>query len=160
MKLLTSILLSFVFAACVNGSPTLSSPKEVHERRAHTPFGWEPVRRLDSSTNLPFRIGLKQSNIERIEELLMDVSHPHSPNYGNHYTAEQVKEMFKPSQESVDAVMDWLESEGIDRDRIKLSNSGGWVEMSLTVDEAERMLDAEYTVYQHTYGNEHVGKLT
>lgn len=90
----------------------------------------------------------------------MDVSHPDSPNYGNHYTAEQVKEMFKPSQESVDAVTDWLESEGIDRDRMKLSNSGGWVEINLTVDEAERMLDAEYTVYQHTYGNEHVGKLT
>lgn len=88
----------------------------------------------------------------------MDVSHPHSPNYGNHYTPEEVKEMFKPSKESLDTVIDWLKDEGIDRERIGLSNSGGWIEVDLSVEEAERVLDTEYTVYQHTYGNEHVGK--
>jgi len=35
--------------------------------------------------------GLKQQNIHKGHDFLMDVSDPTSPNYGNHWTPEQVR---------------------------------------------------------------------
>lgn len=60
----------------------------------------------------PMRIALAQSNLDKADEYLMDVSHPESPNFGKHWTAKQVAEMFAPSQESYDAVTFWLRSSG------------------------------------------------
>ncbi|GJJ12900.1 hypothetical protein Clacol_007146 [Clathrus columnatus] len=136
-------------------SPSLHS-RVIHEKREHVPHGWERSRKLDGSTILPMRFGLKQSNIDRLEELLMDVSHPHSPNYGKHWSPERIAETFAPTQDSVDSVIDWLDSEGLGRDRIKLSNSKGWIQINATVEEVERLLNAEYHVYTHIYGNQHI----
>lgn len=48
-------------------------------------------------------------------------SNPRSPNYGKHMTVEEVTDFFAPAQSSVDAVIDWLVSAGIDRKRISQS---------------------------------------
>lgn len=101
---------------------------------------------------------MKQANIDRLEEFLLDVSHPHSPNYGKHWSPKQIAETFAPSQDSIDAVIDWLDSEGLSRDRIKLSNSKGWVQIDATVEEVEKLLDAEYYLYTHEYGHQHIGR--
>lgn len=86
------------------------------------------------------RIALSQSNLEKADEYLMDVSHPDSPNFGKHWTAKQVAEMFTPSQESYDAVTIWLRSSGIAPERISKSQSMGWVTFEATVAEAENLL--------------------
>lgn len=45
---------------------------------------------------LPMRIALAQSNLDKGEEWLMDVSHPTSEKYGKHWTAEDVANAFAP----------------------------------------------------------------
>jgi tripeptidyl-peptidase I len=114
--------------------------------------------RAPADTILPLRIGLAQNNIDRIEELLLDVSHPTSPNYSNHWPASKVTETFRPTTETVDTVHGWLVEKGIDRSRIRLSKSGGWIEVDVSVAEAENLLDTEYHVYNHALTNaKHVG---
>ncbi|KIJ15544.1 hypothetical protein PAXINDRAFT_62902, partial [Paxillus involutus ATCC 200175] len=48
-----------------------------------------------------------------------------------------------------------LES-GFESDRINLTPNKGWIEVSATVEEAERLLQTEYNLYAHTTGKEHV----
>lgn len=120
-----------------------------HESRRSLPLDWEPSYRAPADFVLPLRVALTQPNLDNIESLLLDVSHPESPNYGQHWSAAKVAEMFRPTSESISTVMEWLLSEGIDGSRIRLSKSGGWIEANVTVSEAELLLSTEYHVYNH-----------
>ncbi|KAF7527340.1 hypothetical protein G7054_g10491 [Neopestalotiopsis clavispora] len=129
----------------------------VHEERTAPRRHWTKKGRLHGFKTLPVRIGLSQSNLHRAEEFIHAVSHPQSADYGKHWTAEQIAETFAPSRESIGAVRQWLEDEGIDSDRVTLSRGRHWLEFKATVQEVERLLKTEYHVYQHgQHGNLHV----
>ncbi|GLB38582.1 putative pro-kumamolisin, activation domain [Lyophyllum shimeji] len=81
--------------------------------------------------------------------MLLQVSHPESPHYGKHWTPAQIVDTFAPSRDTVNAVTDWLTDAGISRDRLRLSLNTGWIELNATVEEAEKLLNAEYHVYSH-----------
>lgn len=90
----------------------------VVEERKVMPHGWNKRSLSVSSTfdkksiTLPVRINLRQANLHRAEDLLMDISSPHSANYGNHYTPNQVIDLFAPAEESVASVIEWLMDAG------------------------------------------------
>ena len=149
-KSLFCLTLSFVAAA-------LASPRVVHERRDAAPSGWTPVRRADADVKLPLRIALAQPNLASLDEYLLEVSHPDSPNYGKHWSAAKVAETFRPPPDAVKVVLDWLQDEGLEVHRVKLSKGGSWVHAEMTVAEAESLLGTEYHVYQHgESGTEHI----
>ncbi|OCH90820.1 subtilisin-like protein [Obba rivulosa] len=128
-----------------------------HETRRSVPLGWQPVRRAEPSTVLPLRIGLAQPNLHLIESFLNDVSHPDSPNYGKHWSAAEVAEMFRPSDETLEIVRTWLADNGIHEYRTRLSQGGGWILADVTVEEAEALLDTDYYVYEKPAGGkEHI----
>ena len=129
----------------------------IHEKRSTLPPGWELSGTLDKSSILPMRIGLTQSNLDKAEQYLMEVSHPDSPSFGKHWTAKQIAETFAPSKGSVDAVMAWLRDAGIAPERIIRSQSMGWLNFDATVAEAEDLLKAKYRLYRHVSGKPHVG---
>ena len=156
-----SLSLSVILCLGLLGAaePTLS-PYTLHEKRTHIPAGWTLNRRYDPSTTIPLRFALIQRNIDDIGKHLMEVSHPESKKYGRHWSAGDVLEMFAPSDETIDAVKSWLLDSGIERDRIQLTSSKGWIEVTATVEEAERLLQTEYNLYGHDSGKEHVGRCT
>ncbi|KAJ7260955.1 peptidase S8/S53 domain-containing protein [Mycena haematopus] len=129
------------------------SPFTIHEQRTVAPHGWSRVGRPFPTDLLPLTIHLTQSNIDTLHDRLLDVSHPDSENYGKHWTAEEVKAYFQPSQESREIVLEWLEEAGVERGRIGLSTCGSWVRVKdFSVAEAERILNTEYHVYEHIHG--------
>lgn len=142
--------LTFIIGA-VLAAPSPRAGHVLHEKRATEPVDWVQTRRLESDHILPLRIGLSQSNLDKIEDMLMAVSHPKSPTYGQHYTPKQVIDAFSPSDVSIGAVKDWLSGFGFSEDRMKLSNSRGWLEVAnATTAEIEDLLNTEYHVYTHT----------
>ena len=134
-----------------------SSPYVLHEKRSYIPSGWSLLRRQNAFHIIPLRFGLKQSNMDKIEEFLNGVSHPDSPNYGKHWSPAQVAEIFSPTQEAFDAVQAWLVSGGIDIKRLKGSRMKAWIQVNTTIEEAERLLQTEYNLYIHVSGEKHVG---
>ena len=137
--------------------PSLS-PYQVHEKRTQLPPGWTLTRHLDATSTIPLRFALKQKNIEDIGTHLYDVSHPKSPSYGKHWTAGDIAATFAPTDETVDAVRNWLVASGIGEDRIALGRTKGWIRVDVTVEEAEQLMHTEYNVYTHISGKEHVGE--
>ncbi|KAK2059366.1 aorsin [Colletotrichum caudatum] len=157
MKLSAVATLLAAFAAVAFANPVTRSHKHVvHEERHPARREWVKSHRLHVMARLPVRIGLTQSNLHRANEFMNDVAHPDSPNYGKHWTHEDIVNTFAPSQEAIALVMEWLESEGIKRSRIKLSKGRNWVEFNGTVGEVERLLKTEYNTYKHERGHTHI----
>lgn len=150
MLLSTLLFTVLTFALCATGAPSVisGSPHVVHESRRSIPLGWAPVRRADPSMVLPLRFGLVQPNLDYLEDFVMDVSHPESPNYGKHWSATKIAQTFRPAKESIETVHLWLVESGIDRASVRLSQGGGWLKANVTVEQAERLLQTEYHVYQ------------
>ncbi|KAK5159672.1 hypothetical protein LTR04_004895 [Oleoguttula sp. CCFEE 6159] len=138
-------------------SPAPGISHVVHEKRNELPHGW--TRRSEPSHRavLPMRIALKQRNIDRGHEYLDEVSHPASAKYGQHWTAKEVAETFAPSDDTINAVKEWLTSAGIAGERIKLAKSLNWLQFDASVEEAESLLKTKYHIYDHVAsGQPHV----
>ena len=136
-------------------SGTLSSPAShvLHEKRSSIPDGWRRGERLESHQLLPMKIALKQSNLDRLDDYLMEVSHPQSDKFGKHWTAKQVAETFAPAKESLDEVVAWLGTAGIPEERVGQSQSLGWLNFDATVAEVEDLLKTKYHEYSHPSGS-------
>lgn len=128
---------------------TLAAPhaahQTLHEKRSFAASN--RGARVDPDSVIPVRIALKQNNLDLGEQLLMDVSHPDSKNYGKHLSAQEVHDFFSPSDETVDAVRTWLVEAGVDASRIMGYQNKGWLSVDMPVWEAEELLSAEY--YEH-----------
>lgn len=149
-------LLAFI-GLIVNSFAAPSTNHVLHEKRHNIPAGWRRVEKLDGTEVLPIRIALTQSNLDRTDEYLMQVSHPESGRYGQHWSAKEIAETFAPCQESVDVVIAWLKSRGIEPQRVHRSQSLGWLIFDATVDEAQKLFKTEYYRYRHSSGKPHVG---
>ncbi|TVY83605.1 Tripeptidyl-peptidase sed1 [Lachnellula suecica] len=121
----------------------------LHERRSYAPKAWAKRDRVDGSALLPVRIGMTQSNLDKGHDLLMEVSKHDSPKYGKHYSAEEVADIFAPSQSSVDAIREWLESAGIAAESISQSVNKQWMQFDASVFDLESLLQTKYHVYEH-----------
>ncbi|TVY15302.1 Tripeptidyl-peptidase sed1 [Lachnellula arida] len=157
MKLtVLAIVGGFVAQALAAPAPV---PYVLHEKREVQTGKW--TRNLDVKLNrdavIPISIGLTQRNLENGYDLLMDVSHPESPNYGKHWSMQKIKETFAPSAETVSSVKSWLAESGIHDSRVKFSKSLGWAKFNATVEEVEYLLRTEYYAYTNAEtGNDHL----
>lgn len=59
--------------------------------------------------------------------------------------------MFAPPEATVNAVKEWLHSSGIDHSRVVHSDNKGWIAVDVTVEEAERLLLAEFYEHEHMH---------
>ncbi|KAK8017805.1 hypothetical protein PG993_014131 [Apiospora rasikravindrae] len=154
--LLIESLLALAVLTSASPASRRATHHVAHEKRQQLPEGWAKREKVDGCAVLPLRIGLKQRNLDRADELLDQVSHPKSGNYAKHWTPREVADMFAPSQESVDSVSIWLAESGIDPSRIVVSGSKAWINVNATVSEVESLIKTDYHVYEHTSGHLHV----
>ncbi|KAF8964244.1 Pro-kumamolisin, activation domain-containing protein [Flammula alnicola] len=150
-------LCAALFGVAFAAPSSRRSAHVLHEKRAAEPLDWQLSHRLDANKILPMRFGLTQSNMHRVEELLMEVAHPESPLFGQHYTPSEIVDLFAPSDETISAVTRWLVDSGFSRDRLRLSANKGWISMEATTAEVEDLLNTEYHVYTHPSGDEQFG---
>lgn len=128
----------------------------IHEKRERLPYGWEKHQALTGNHVLAVRVALRQENLDKAEQFLMDVSHPQSAKYGQHWSAEEIAQTFAPTPKSTQAVTEWLHSYGISPERISRSPSLGWLYFDVTVDEAEKLLKTKFHWYRHSTGKKHI----
>lgn len=128
-----------------------------HEKRGASPH-WIRRIRAAPETTLPVRIGLAQPNLHVGHDLLMEISDPSSEKYGQHMSAKEVGDLFRPSDKSIDAVREWLHDSGIDNERHDVSAGRGWLKFDASVDELESLLATEYHIFHHLPTKEdHIG---
>ncbi|KAK8188187.1 peptidase S8/S53 domain-containing protein [Phyllosticta capitalensis] len=142
-----------LLAAAAAASPLRArSPYAVKERH-FVPRGWTSMGKAPSEHVIDLQIGLKQSQFDELERHLYEVSDPRHQRYGQHLSPDEVHELIKPHDETLDLVHEWLEDAGVERPKLEYSQARDWIKVSLPVKEAERLLDTEYSVYEHTSGS-------
>ena len=151
-KMQSIILGSLLFAGSL-AFPTRNHV--VHEKR-HAPLRLHKRERIDPDAIIPIRIALRQTNLEAGHDMLMDVSHPSSSNYGKHLSAQEVHDMFAPAEESVNAVKDWLFEHGLGEDDVMHYDNKGWLALDIPASRAESLLNTEYYEYESS-GSHRIG---
>ena len=74
---------------------------------------------------------------------------PGSPRYGQHYTTQEIHEIFAPQEDTVASVRDWLHGSNIHPERISQSTNKQWLQFEASVAEIEELINAEYYHYEH-----------
>lgn len=106
--------------------------------------------RVDHTSVTTIKVALKQSNLDKLHEHLLNISSPSSPYYGRHWSASDVRKAFAPAQDSIDVVKEWLAASGIESART--TGSGSWLTFESTIGNVEHLLSAEY--YEYTEGQD------
>ena len=152
-----SLLPAIVTWAAARGIP---AGHILHERRGlDGARGWVKRDRVAGHIQLPVRIGLQQNHdaLEKAHDWLMDVSHPASKNYGQHWTQDEVNEAFSPTDDTVAAVKQWLKTAGaISGDRITHTDNKAWLAFDASTEDMEKLLHAEFHEHQHTVSGESI----
>ncbi|GAP89437.2 putative tripeptidyl-peptidase 1 precursor [Rosellinia necatrix] len=116
----------------------------------NVPRGWAKGARAPAGQVMQIQIGLKQGNFAELEKQLYEVSDPANPKYGQHLSADEVKDLVKPSKETEDLVLEWLGDYGIVPE--SYSAAKDWITVSLPISDIERLLDTEYHIFEHKDG--------
>ncbi|CRG84112.1 tripeptidyl-peptidase I [Talaromyces islandicus] len=131
--------------------PALGSTYQVKESHS-VPRGWNVVSSAPESHRIELHFALKQSRFDELEKTLYEVSTPGHPRYRQHLSQEEVHDLVKPTDETLDLVEEWLVSHGVDVDGLDYTPSKDWFTVTLPIDTIERLLNTKYSVYEHEDG--------
>jgi hypothetical protein len=85
-------------------------------------------------------------------------SDPKSSIFGNHYTANEITDLFAPSTTTVEVVKSWIVDSGIREERISQSSNKAWLQFDASIEEMEQLLQTKYRYYEHISGGvKHIG---
>ncbi|THH18975.1 hypothetical protein EW146_g2121 [Bondarzewia mesenterica] len=138
-----ALLASFIALVAAGPSPRM----RIHEKRENVPNGFVKTAAAPASEVLSLRLALVQSNPQGLEDALYAVSIPNSPQYGQFLSKEEVEAFVAPKQESVDLVTEWLSKNGLTA--LKASPAGDWLQVNMTVEQANSLFDAEFVTFKH-----------
>lgn len=80
------------------------------------------------------------------------VSDPDHTRYGQHLSFEEVNDLVKPADKTLDSVHEWLSDNGISIH--EYSPAKDWINVYIDVESAERLLDTKYSVFKHEDGSQ------
>merc|ERR550514_2384380 len=121
----------------------LQAALQQHGRKA-----WKRVGRPEPDERIKLHLMMKMSNEERLAEIAMAVSDPDHAEYGLHRSAAELEDLMRPPAENTALIERWLLENGVPRRAFNHSRGGDIVAVTLPIAVAERMLDAEYGLYQ------------
>ncbi|KAJ3484128.1 hypothetical protein NLG97_g7136 [Lecanicillium saksenae] len=135
--------------ACGLTARAIASPVssfQIHGRRSPA-GGHIKGRAVARSAVISASIALKQKNVKEAEDLVLEISDPDSPKYGQHLTSEEIVDLFAPDKEDIDHVKAWLVASGVSAGSIQLSGSRGWMYFNTTAGQLGDMLHTQYHQY-------------
>jgi tripeptidyl-peptidase-1 len=98
------------------------------------------------------KVGTSNQNLsESPANYFLAVSDPSHSRYGQHLSSEEVNDLVKPEDETLELVHEWLYDNGIKN--VNYSPSKDWIHIYIDVESAERLLDTEYSIFEHDDGD-------
>jgi len=116
--------------------------------------GWTRLHRADPDQELNMIIALELQNLDVLEKRLLAAATPGNPEYGHWLSKDEISDLTSPPQNVIDTVLEWHGS------KLEDYHDGGFIKRVVTVAEAEKLLNSEYHVFEHTSGDQVVRMLT
>ncbi|KAH9029629.1 subtilisin-like protein [Lactarius hengduanensis] len=119
------------------------------------PANWETLGCPSAATTIDLYIALNPHQESALIDALYQVSDPKHPRYGAHLSKEQVAELVRPHQDTLELVTSWLAHHGVRPSSISTTHGGAWLTVSnVLVSQANEMLGASYQLYRHSKVND------
>ncbi|KAB5543096.1 tripeptidyl peptidase a [Coniochaeta sp. 2T2.1] len=135
----------FAAIACAALAVTPGALGGVHEKLAVVPHGWAEAKSPVDSVTATFTIAL-QREFEGLEQHLLDLSTPGSPNYGKWLDRDAVEALYPPPANASSKVVEWLRQNGISNYKV----DGAFIDFSAPVETVNTALDASYQLYRNS----------
>jgi subtilase family serine protease len=110
-------------------------------------LGLQPVGRLPAETRLNLAIGLPLRNKEALNSLIQQLYDPGSPKYRRFLTPDQFTEMFGPSVQDYQVVVNFAKTNGLQV--VKTYGNRALLDVAGNVSDIERALHITILTYQH-----------
>ena len=125
---------------------------EVLESLHGVPRGWTFVRTAEDDESVKLRLSLKQQNVDSFYEKLMEVSTPDHPQYGMHYEGHELRSLLKPTNETSNTAISWLQDYNI----TSIDDQSDYILFQSNVETANNLLDTEFGWYRSEELNQEV----
>jgi tripeptidyl-peptidase-1 len=93
---------------------------------------------------------LQQRNLDVVERILLEVSDPTNPKYGQHLTFEQMGDL-TAYPEAETAVVNFLTANGVEKSHIKTTPNKEFTRVRMSVAIAEKILSTHFSVFYSVF---------
>ncbi|KAJ7508940.1 family S53 protease-like protein [Mycena galericulata] len=125
----------------------VSASMVVHESRPAAPSGFVSQGPAPATDMVTLRVALTSNNVAGLEDKLMSLSTPGSPEFRQWLSMEQVKAFVQPSSDTVAAFNSFASTNGLKPTVI--SPNGDWVSITLPVSQANDLFAAQFETFTH-----------
>lgn len=108
------------------------------------PQNWKVVAYGNPEQRVDFTILLKQNNLNELSAQFKAVSDPKSPKWGQFMKPEEIEDLLKPSQETMEAISKWLSPIAQES---KIKYHGDRIAVRTSVNAASRLFDTQFAVF-------------
>ncbi|ROT40230.1 tripeptidyl-peptidase [Sodiomyces alkalinus F11] len=112
-------------------------------RAAPLPESVKLVRKAAAEDGINLQLSLKRQNMDQLEKFLRAVSDPFSPKYGQYMSDAEVHEIFRPTEDSFDQVIDWLTKSGFGN--LHITPQAAAINVATTVETADQLFGANFS---------------
>jgi tripeptidyl-peptidase-1 len=140
-------LLFLICTLAAAGAPY--AVKETHV----VPSQWSQRGPAPPGHPIRLHFGLKHNIAnEDLEQHLLEVSDPSHPRYGEFFTPSRLNGLLKPTNITLQVVQEWLGRSGFNLSRLTYTAAKDWVSLTTTIHTAERLLNTNYSMFEHEDG--------
>ena len=170
LRLFSIIVAAFCYIRVCKGlNPSLEDNTQTHNGiYSHSHVFKERSKHLSSRVNIEKRgrtrhdqtheviFAVQQKNIDELTSILYDISDPDSPNYGQHWSNDEVAG-FTSNPEGRDAVVSYLNSNGASV--VSETRAGEYITARAPIRVWEKMFDTEFFAFRMTHSDASVENL-
>jgi tripeptidyl-peptidase-1 len=106
---------------------------------------WTVEGHAPAATSMSFHVAMKPQNMDKLDQILMDVSDPASPSYGQYKSLGELNALTASSEDTVRAVKSWLSSAGA----VCHDKTGDILACKAKAADVEKMLGARVRVHRN-----------
>jgi tripeptidyl-peptidase-1 len=122
------------------GNPVIHPPQAV-------PAGWEMSgENADTTGHMDVLVGLRRSNLDKLQALFTESSTPGSKGYLEHASWLEMGDMVRPSAEAIGQVVGMLASKGATG--IQVASHGDYIKASVPMQELEMLTSGHFQTFQ------------
>jgi len=139
MKIISILLIAFAI------SVSAVQQKVVHGFPTEIPSQWKIMSPPNPSNYIKLWVALREKNLDELENFVLDVSDPHSENYGQHLTLDELSEWIAADDKAVNGVVEWLHTEQIDE--IYVSRTKNFISFETSIENAESLIGCKFSKF-------------
>jgi len=132
----TTFLFSFLLFLCLHSLQSVQCSSDL----------WKEIGYPSADREIRLFIALREENIEKLEDMALEISNPKNEHYGQHISLKELNELISPQKEEVLDLLRWLKHQGIQSEWLPAT---GWIKITSNVKNMEKLLQCSFSMWEN-----------